>query len=296
MLNKQNSFVIAIVAALIAGALYLGKSSAPPAPTSVTSPQAAGASVSLPAKPTAQPSISPSRIKAASTASVRDLDLGSFPQLDKPLSPQIPGLRERAEHGDTQAAITLWSFLDSCERALKENSKVDHIKDPHYRQAELERQSRSLDNCEGVTATQIAERYRFLEQAAAMGDPKAQFRYAIAGSDVFGGTNEALRHPDEWHAYQDIAKSYLEGLAQQCNSTVILNFRNAYSFGNQMYEPDTTKALMYYLISTKLNTDPPRNPAFAQRILDLHEKGLSPDQITSAMQNAENFYNENCRF
>lgn len=235
-------------------------------------------------------------MKTASAALVRDLNLGSLPQLDKPLPPQIPELRERAEHGDTEAAVTLWGLLERCNNTLKESGKVDHIKDPKMRQAELERQSRSLDNCEGVTATQLAERYRILEQAAALGDPQAQFHYALAGSDVFGGTSQALRHPDEWLTYLDTAKSYLEGLAQQCSPNAIENLRYAYSFGNQMYEPDTTKSLMYYLVSTKISTEPPRDPAFAQRILNLQEKGLTFDQINLAKQNAEIFYKSNCIF
>jgi len=285
------------LATLLAGAFYFGKSSTQVASISAVSQYPTGASIPPSNAPDARPPHKkpPVAVQPTQTGSmsIREMKLGSLPPLDKPLASQISDLKDRADHGDTDAAVKLWSALQQCDQVLKASSDIDNVKSiPGLGRARLEQQANTLEACAGVTQAQITERYRLLANAAAAGNPQAQYHYAMAGPDAVGGVSEALRNPDEWREYHEEARSYLESLAQQCSPDAITGLMNSYSNGDWLVARDPAQATLFFLVGAKVNNADRQD--WINQHIGPYSRGLTQDQLNYAGEQAAKFYSQNC--
>ena len=218
------------------------------------------------------------------TPSVRTMQLGSLPSLDKPLAPQIPALEERAKNGDAGAAVSLWYGLQQCAGLTNGSAEADlNLMKKGYDNDKTARPPDYtglihdlLTNCTDVTGPQMDRRYEWLKAAAEQGDPQAQFLYAHGGTEAIGGDMEALRNPRKWEEYRDSVISYTENLVGQCNATAITEMASSYYFGDAYYMPDLKKAYMFRVLSTQVSNT---SDAAKKIYLGQLESKMEEDQI-----------------
>ncbi|MDR2011968.1 MAG: hypothetical protein LBQ20_02735 [Rhodanobacter sp.] len=303
--KKAVSGIVVVILLVAAWGLYRWAAPArfdvqTPVPAIQTQQDSSAASKSTSAF-TDMVTIKPPRLPAQAKATEhlhRNTQTDSPPlHLDQPLVGKLMAdLEDKANHGDADAATQLWYYLDRCkEVASEDNSKnieslqqQDSQLDPQMISMMLQGETALFNNCNGITAEQMDSRYQWLKQAAAEGNPQAQYFYATDGVQMFEGQDEASRDPVAWDDYKNTVINYTNDLSAQCDLNTLAFLEGQLQYGGQLFEQDTAKSLFYSNVIALLNNEGRDVPADVV-------SGLSQADMDTAASDASNFFASNCQ-
>jgi hypothetical protein len=253
----------------------------------------------------AQPATQASSAKATEQPrSRRNANTGSLPPLTQPLAGKLMAdLEDKISQGDTDAAVQLWYDLDQCNDVLSDSTKrhVEWLQQPNNplgpqrANAMLQGRASLFNNCTGITAEQLGSRYQWLKQAAAQGNAQAQLFYAIAGTDAFGGQDEAMKDPAVWDEYKNTAMNYLTGLSEQCDPYA-LNFLKVQFGRSGLYvEKNNAKSLFYAEVGMLASNNGKINLNTSDPYVANAVSSLSQADMNAVANDAGSFFASNCQ-
>jgi hypothetical protein len=228
----------------------------------------------------------------------RDAKTGSISQqLEQPLAGKlIADLEDKANHGDTDAAVLLWHHLQECSTVLSDaiSSRIVALQQPDNKMGgektdfEMQMWNDLFDNCKNITNEQLNSRYDWLKKAAQEGNEQAQFFYATEGARAFAGTDEASRDPAAWNDYKDTAVNYINELSEKCDPYAIGFLENQFARGGSLFDKNGAKSIYYSnILSLLYNTDVNVSADVVS--------GLSPEDMDAAANDASSFFASNCQ-
>jgi hypothetical protein len=191
---------------------------------------------------------------------------------DAPLAQTLPPLTRAAETGDAGAMGRIYAGLSKC-RALRRN--LD--------------QGDALAYCEGVPEVTIQMAGDYLARAASLGDPNAQYVYALAGTQELSDSTAGRPSGGEVRAYQAKAEGYLAALSKQCNVSAIQQIYRERRDGRHLLAADLPAA---YAMLQSLSMISPS--LVSEGDFTALENLMIPSDIAPAREAGVSFVNEHC--
>ena len=197
--------------------------------------------------------------------------------MDGQLASQLPHLKELAQQGNVTAAAQLYTSLAQCEGLAAYYPKSTAL----------------ANHCSGITSDDTAQVGRWLEIAAELGNTAAQYGYAEGGFDYVLGVKQAQKDPAALDAYVEKSRSYLDGLARQCNFDAIAALAKEQGQDGLVYKKNVDQAYEFLVIKQTIARVPSGADAAYQAQLD--GQILPASKIASLRQDASSFVTQYCR-
>lgn len=192
---------------------------------------------------------------------------------DAPLAQTLPPLTRAAEAGDAGAMGRIYAGLSKCRALRRDTDRTD-----------------ASAYCEGVPEATIQMAGAFLAQAASLGDPNAQYVYALAGTQELSNSTEGHPSGGEVRAYRAQAEGYLVDLAKQCNVSAIQQMYRERRDGRHLLAADLPAA--YAMLQSLSMISPSLVEAGDFTAL---ENLMIPSDLARAREAGVSFVNEHCR-
>lgn len=159
----------------------------------------------------------------------------------------VEHLRVAAESGDDEAAFAIYLKLHSCRDAFKSNISsevIEAYKKAGAAEALLSGIEEDLKECAGAKEL-LAQRGKWLEQAADAGLVEAQLLYAIDSEAIVGTGSDLIKDPQAVERYKKKAMTYLHSAASNGNVDALIRLGSGYNNG-VLTKRDPIRAYAYY--------------------------------------------------
>lgn len=197
-----------------------------------------------------------------------------------------------AEAGDARAALEIYNKLSNCRAVISSGIAEDEM--TAYKKAGVSEETflRGIENdqanCAG-SQTQIEERGRWLEQAAAAGSIQAQLVYLSDPEAIIGGgPSGAVKDPDRARDFKAKGLAYLEQLVASGNIDAMMHLSGVYDAGF-VVERDPVRA--YALNRVVDQAQPGLVPP---ELLQFERAELSAQDLARAESVAAHLYSSCC--
>lgn len=169
----------------------------------------------------------------------KELAQRPLPSVRQSLSPRSASdyaeLRAGAESGDATASAQLYLVLKNCDEISKETPSLANLESYQSVGVDasqvLARREAELEACAAIDPSDIAERAKWLSQAAEAGHIEAQLIFATQTEDLLGGPTEMIRNPEAVQRHKSTAMRYLTSAAATGDVKSMFVLANAYEMG-----------------------------------------------------------------